>query len=100
MDRAENIIAVVCKKILPMLNEYQQRILAGCLAEGYGHGGKMMVSRHCSLSRNNDGQSALLTVAEHGSQRGKELFKNNLCKVKGKDTPYNSNHHEMNSLPY
>ncbi len=52
MDRAENIIAVVCEKAMPMLNEYQQRILAGCLADGYGHGGKVLVSRHSTLSRN------------------------------------------------
>lgn len=52
MDKSEKIIAVVCEKVLPMLNEYQQRILAGCLADGYGHGGKMIVSRYSSLSRN------------------------------------------------
>ncbi len=52
MDKAENIITVVCEKAMPILNEYQQRILAGCLADGYGHGGKVLVSRHCTLSRN------------------------------------------------
>ncbi len=52
MDRAENIITVVCEKAMPILNEYQQRILAGCLTDGYGHGGKVLVSRHSALSRN------------------------------------------------
>lgn len=52
MEKAEKIIAVVCEKAMPMLNEYQQRILAGCLAEGYGHGGKTLVSKHSTLSRN------------------------------------------------
>ncbi len=52
MDKSENIIAVVCAKAMPMLNEYQQRILAGCLADGYGHGGKVIVSRYSSMSRN------------------------------------------------
>lgn len=52
MDKSEKMIAIVCEKAMPVLNEYQQRILAGCLADGYGHGGKMMVSRYSSLSRN------------------------------------------------
>lgn len=52
MDKSEKIIAIVCEKAMPILNEYQQRILAGCLADGYGHGGKIIVSRHSSLSRN------------------------------------------------
>ena len=58
MDRAENIIAVVCEKAMPILNEYQQRILAGCLADGYGHGGKILVSRHSTLSRNTRAKGA------------------------------------------
>ena len=42
MDRAENVITIVCEKAMPMLNEYQQRILASCLADGYGHGVKFL----------------------------------------------------------
>ncbi len=52
MDKSEKIIAIVCEKAMPMLNEYEKRILAGCLAEGYGHGGKAVVSRYASVSRN------------------------------------------------
>lgn len=59
MDKSENIIAIVCEKAMPILNEYQQRILAGCLANGYGHRGKIIVSRYSSLSRN--------TVAKGGN---------------------------------
>ncbi len=52
MDKTEKIIAIVCEKAMPMLNEYEKRILAGCLAEGYGHGGKAVVSRYASISWN------------------------------------------------
>ena len=51
-DRAEQIIKDISAKIIPQLNESQKRKLAGCMAQSYGYGGVVLVSKYSQISRN------------------------------------------------
>ena len=51
-DKAEQIIKDISAKIIPQLNESQKRKLAGCMAQSYGYGGVVLVSKYSKISRN------------------------------------------------
>lgn len=50
MDKAENMIKEVMQNVFPLLNEKQQRLLAGSLALGYGYGGQKLVCGYSGLT--------------------------------------------------
>ena len=60
MDRAENIIKEVTQNLFHLLDEKQRRLLAGCLAIGYGYGGQKLVCKYAGLTQ----QTLCKAVAE------------------------------------
>lgn len=48
----EDVIKAVSTQILPLLNEKQKRLTAGCMANAYGRGGTAVVERYSGMARN------------------------------------------------